>query len=98
MAPDPFLNKDNIPQNEALELKEYQQMEHLVQNKLIRSAPEGKNPSIRDSPEFLRVLRQELSNFVSLEQHENLKDKYFRKLEDNKILLDKIHEIERSLK
>jgi hypothetical protein len=82
------------------ELKEYEHLEQMVRNKkkLILSAPEGKNIKIQDSPEFAYALRQELTNYVNLKEYRVLEDKYFQKLEDNKILLEKIHEIERNLK
>ena len=70
--------------------------------KLILSAPEGNNIrnnlNIRESPEFLRILRKELSNYVTVKQYKIMEDKYFRKMEDNKILLEKLHKMEKDIK
>ena len=84
------------------ELREYEALEKMVgkDKQLIMSAPEGNKyrTDIRDSPEFLRALRQELTNYISLKQYKIMEDKYFQKLEDNKILLEKLHKMEKDIK
>lgn len=54
--------------------------------------------NLKSSPEFLMILKEELSNYISLEKHEMLEEKYFQKMEDNKILLDKLRKMEQTIK
>lgn len=94
---------DSGSPGELKELREYEAIEKMLGNKkkLILSAPEAeayRGRDIRDSPEFLRVLRQELTNYISLKQYKVMEDKYFQKMEDNKILLEKLHKMEKDIK
>lgn len=85
-------------------MREYEAIEQMLgnQKKLILSAPEAGGhrgrADVRNSAEFIRVLRQELANYVSREQYEVMKDKFVRKVDENKGLLGELRKMEKDIK
>ena len=85
--------------NDIQEYQHYEKMLGLRPNPLVQSAPnQSSQKQLRDSEEVQEIIRETLRDFVPKQKFLKLEDKYYQKIDDNRVLLDRIRNLEKDFK
>lgn len=71
----------------------------LKPNPLVQSAPNQTNHNkLKESELVKQILKETLKDYEPKEKFLRLEDKYFQKIDDNRLLLDRIRKLEKDFK